>query len=202
MRYGMVIDLRRCIGCNACSIACKQKNATGPGVFYSRVLISEVGKYPNARMTPLPLLCMHCDEPPCESVCPTGATHRLANGVVIVDEQMCIGCRACMIACPYNARFFNMGKPKPYYPELGFTVFEEVSNQGLIVGTVGKCDFCIDRVEAGMEPSCVQTCPPRARFFGDLDDSNSEVSQLIMSRNGYALHTELGTKPSVYYLPA
>lgn len=201
MRYAMVIDIRRCIGCNACTIACKQKNATPPGVFYSRVLISEKGKYPSSRMVPLPILCMHCQEPACEQVCPTGATIKMENGIVRVDADKCIGCRSCMVACPYSARFFNFRKADPYYSEKDYTVYEKVRQNDLKVGTVGKCDFCIDRVEAGLEPSCVQTCPGKARIFGDLDDPNSEVSKAIAQRDGYQLYPELGTDPSVYYLP-
>lgn len=201
MRYAMVIDLHRCIGCNACTVACKQKNATPKGVFYTRVLISETGKYPSARLVATPILCMHCKEPECERVCPTGATYKMSNGVVRVDAEKCIGCRSCMIACPYNARFFNFGKTEPYYIEKAFSAYEVVRQKDFISGTVGKCDFCIDRVEAGLEPSCVQTCPAKARIFGNLDDPNSQVSKLIMSRGGYQLNSELGTDPSVYYLP-
>jgi Fe-S-cluster-containing dehydrogenase component len=200
MRYGMVIDLRRCIGCNACTIACKQEHGTGPGVFYGRVLISESGTYPIARQEYQPLLCMHCAEAPCVDACPTGATVKQANGIVNVDQAKCIGDRHCMIACPYSARTFIDGASS-YFPDKGITAYEAAMQDQHTVGTVEKCTFCADRVAVGGEPACVLTCPAKARFFGDLDDPESEVSKLINSRGGYQLHAELGTDPSVYYLP-
>jgi molybdopterin-containing oxidoreductase family iron-sulfur binding subunit len=105
-----------------------------------------------------------------------------------------------MVACPYNARAFSFGKPKGYYPDKGLTAFEQVRYQEHTVGTVEKCNFCAARLEQGLQPACVQTCPAQARFFGDLDDPNSEVSKLIASEGGYQLHPELGTDPSVFYL--
>ncbi len=201
MRFGMVIDLGMCIGCNACTVACKQKNGTPPGIFWGRVLVKEVGSYPNAKQETLPVLCMHCAEAPCVDVCPTGATVKHAHGIVTVDNDKCIGCRYCMAACPFNARFFNYQKPQEYYPGKGLTPYEVVAYAKHKPGTVEKCNFCIDRVEAGEVPACVQTCPAKARVFGDLDDPNSEVSRLIASRGAYQLHPELGTDPSVYYIP-
>ncbi len=201
MRYGMVIDLKKCVGCNACSVACRQHNATPPGILYSRVPTWEEGEYPNTRLKVLPLLCMHCAEPPCETVCPTGATMKQENGIVTINPDLCIGCRYCMVACPYNARFFNFSEPEGYFPGMDFTAYEEAHKGEHIKGTVEKCDFCIERVEAGELPICVQTCPAIARYFGDLDDPNSEVSRLIATRGGYTLHPELGTQPSVFYLP-
>lgn len=201
MRYGMVIDLKKCVGCNACSVACRQEHGTPPGILYTRVLNLEVGAYPNTRIEFQPLLCMHCENPPCEEVCPTGATHKLENGIVVVDADKCIGCRYCMTACPYNARFFNYSSPKEYFPGQGKTAYETAKAAEHEKGTVEKCTFCAERVEAGEQPACVMSCTAQARYFGDLDDPNSQVSKLIAELGGQPMFAELGTKPSVYYLP-
>lgn len=199
-RYGMVIDLKRCVGCDTCTMACKATNATTRGILWSRVLKYETGKYPNSKLNFLPMLCMQCKEPECEKVCPTGATSRREDGIVVVDNDKCIGCRYCMIACPYANRYF-FNEVRTYYP--GYTTtFEEIGYKKHRLGTVEKCDFCLERVERGEEPSCVVSCTGHARYFGDLDDPESEVSILIKESAAFVLNPELGTEPSVYYLPA
>jgi len=199
-RYGMVIDLKRCVGCDTCSIACKAISATTRGILWNRVLKYETGKYPNSKLHFLPVACMHCKEPECEKVCPTGATIKSEDGIVVVDNDKCIGCRYCMIACPYGSRYFY-NEVRSYYPG-HVTPYEEIGSQKHKLGTVEKCDLCVDRVECGLEPSCVVSCTGNARFFGDLDDPDSEVSRLIKEREGFVLNPEMDTEPSLYYLPS
>lgn len=200
MRYGMVIDLQRCIGCNACTIACKMQNGTPPGVFYSHTNVSETGTYPNARQVPLPVLCNQCDNPSCADVCPVQATVKQANGIVTIDAAKCIGCRYCQIACPYDARTFVTSNTAEYYPGKGLTPYEKAVYSAHQVGTVEKCNFCAERVMQGQLPACVLTCPVQARFFGDLDDSKSQASIMITDKNAQPLKPEAGTKPKVFYI--
>ncbi len=204
-RYGMVIDLKRCYGCYACVLACKVANHTPPGVFWSRVLKGEMGSFPNAVRQSLPVLCMQCEEPDCMKVCPTGATYQDEDGVVRVDKDKCTGCKYCMMACPYGARYSVDGW-ESYYPDgLPLSEYEEYSKQQWEeksgIGVATKCDFCAERRAEGKEPACVEACPAKARVFGDLDDPESEISYLIKTKRGYVLRPELGTKPKVYYLP-
>lgn len=201
MRYGMVIDLSRCIGCNACTVACKSHNGTPKDIFWGQVLMEEKGKYPNARILPTPILCMHCEDAPCVAACPTGATYKDENGIVHIDQDKCIGCRVCMASCPYNARQFMFDDPETYFPGEETTELEKVQNEKFPKGVVTKCDFCSDRLEEGLLPACVATCPAHARIFGDLDDPESEVSKLIIKKDGEPLLSHVGTNPSVYYLP-
>ncbi len=200
-RYGMVIDLSRCVGCHACAMACKAEHGTPPGDWWSKVLTVETGKYPSARLTYVPVLCMHCDNPPCVDVCPTGASYKRPDGIVVVNYDACMGCRYCEAACPYDARNF-LDSIKPYYAGQAFTPYEQLMYAQHQVGVVEKCDFCLERFNKGQVPACVEACPGYARFFGDLNDPNSEVATLIAERHAYQLKPELGTNPSVYYLRA
>ncbi len=200
MRYGMVIDLTRCVGCNACAAACKQVNSTPPGVFWSKVLLYETGDYPQARLRFLPMLCMHCQEAPCLEACPTGATYRGEGGLVLVDDDRCVGCRYCMMACPYEARTYNSTRPREYYPGQGRTEFEEMSDEPHPKGAIEKCTFCAPRLREGKLPACVVTCPSEARIFGDLDDPESEVSKLVASGRAKPRLEEQGTRPSVFFI--
>ncbi|HWT80088.1 MAG TPA: 4Fe-4S dicluster domain-containing protein, partial [Candidatus Methylomirabilis sp.] len=198
MKYVMVIDLRRCVGCNACTVACKQENATPPGVFWTRVRQYEVGSYPQGRMRFLPMGCMHCQEAPCLESCPTGATSRRPDGPVLIDAVKCIGCQYCIMACPYEARTFNDGKPREYFAGQGLTRVEETAARQT-QGTVEKCTFCAHRLDEGKEPACVATCPAEARVIGDLDDKESKVARLVATGLAKPRLEELGTRPLVFF---
>jgi molybdopterin-containing oxidoreductase family iron-sulfur binding subunit len=207
MRYGMVIDLKKCIGCYGCQIFCRAENATPPGGAWSGVLFYELGKYPNIRKMPLPVLCMHCEKPACVDVCPTGASRKRADGIVTIDRKKCTGCLNCLLVCPYGARHMYPKKTE-YFPGQGQTPYEKASKRKHKAGTVEKCDFCLSRVEEGLKPACIGNCMAKARYFGDLDDPDSEVSKLIGERKCFRVEptVEPGTgkdpdlHPSVYYL--
>jgi len=197
MRYAMVIDLRKCVGCNACAVACKQENAVGPGAFWCRMRHYEVGSYPQGRLRFLPLGCMHCQEAPCLESCPTGATYRHPDGPVLVDSGKCMGCRYCIMACPYGARVYNDGQRQAYFAGQELTPTEEAAALRHAHGVVEKCTFCAHRLAEGKEPACAATCPAGARIFGDLDDPNSEVSKLVAAGLAKPRLEELGTSPLV-----
>jgi tetrathionate reductase subunit B len=180
VHYGMVIDTRRCSGCHACSVACKSEFNVPLGLTRSWVEYVEKGDYPNVSRGFLPRLCNHCRHPACVDVCPTGATYkREEDGIVVVDEDICIGCKYCLQACPYDARFINPN-----------------------TGSADKCDFCLHRVRQGVAPSCVNTCQGKARVFGDVNDPESEVARLIATNPVTVLRPGQGTEPMVFYIGA
>ena len=199
MRYGMVIDLFRCIGCNSCTIACRAEHGTPSGIQYHKVKKYVVGKYPTAKMKFLPMPCMHCQNPPCLKVCPVGATYQRNDGLVLIDSEKCIGCKYCVLACPYDSRTF-LAAIGNYYAGNNPTPYEIIKQDNFEKGVVVKCDFCVDRLTDGHLPACVETCPSQARYFGDLDDPKSQVSRLIADNGGTPLRGELDTKPAVYYI--
>jgi len=200
-RLGMVIDLKRCIGCNACTLACKQENGTPLGMHYARVITREIGTYPATKRTFLPVLCNHCDDAPCGHACPTGATYTRADGIVLVDKDKCIGCRACSVACPYMNRHFIERKMLEHgYSGDGLSPYEAIKFADFQDGTNNKCTLCSHRVDQGLEPACVVTCPTDARIFGDLEPEDGKLQRLIRERGGWTLLPECNTKPSVYYL--
>ncbi len=199
-QLALVIDLNVCVGCHACVTSCKEWNTSGwagpmtdqrpygkdpTGTFFNRVQTFEVGQYPNTETVHFPKSCLHCEEPPCVPVCPTGASYkREEDGIVLVDYDKCIGCKYCSWACPYGAR--------------------EIDEKQRVMK---KCTLCVDRIydeslpEAERKPACVLACPTNARLFGDVHDPDSTVSVMIREEGGYPLMPEWGTKPANHYLP-
>ncbi len=181
MRYAMVIDLKRCIGCYGCQIFCKAEHATPRGVQWSRVLLYESGSYPAVQKMAVPVLCRHCAVPACVDVCPTGASRKRADGIVTVEDKKCTGCLNCLAVCPYGARQLSPEQGE-YFPGQGLTPYEKSDRPERREGGVGKCDFCLARTEQGRKPVCVENCMTGARYFGDLDDPESDVAQLLRRR--------------------
>lgn len=178
-RYAMAIDLSLCVGCAACAVACKMENEVPPGVFNLWIREREIGTYPDLVVEFRPEQCLHCENPPCVPVCPTGASYQTQEGLVLVDPKKCIACGACIAACPYDARYLHPA------------------------GYVSKCTFCAHRIEQGRLPACVETCPTFCRTFGDLDDPESPVSRALKEAGRVdVLRPELGTKPKLFYLNA
>lgn len=212
-RWGMVIELNTCVGCYACMLACKQEHFLPPEVNWNRLLFKEVGSYPNVKQMMVSVMCNHCEDAPCVKACPTGATYKRDDGIVIVDHDKCVGCQSCSIACPYQMRTM-IDEVRESFPGQGFTELEKLGQKLYPhpVGTVDKCVFCAERVDAGLAkglkpgvdreatPACVNTCMTKSRHFGDLDEPNSEVANLIRIHNAKPLLPEAGTKPSVYYI--
>jgi Fe-S-cluster-containing dehydrogenase component len=217
-RYGMVIDTRRCVGCKACVVACKAENKTPPGVSYTVVLDNAIGNRPDDKPIFMTKPCFHCENPPCVNVCPVSATFkRERDGIVVIDYDRCIGCRYCITACPYGARYFDFGEnylavsanttyaqvPSPEYGQ-----FRKREQDKSPIGNVRKCTFCLHLQDAegrydkaaGRWPACAKTCTGHAIHFGDFNDPNSEVNTLLKERQAVRLKEELGTEPNVYYL--
>lgn len=204
-RYGMVIDLHRCFGCQACAAACKVANNLPKELVYNRVFTEggsssdcAAGSYPNCTLGFRPMSCMHCEEPACAAVCPTGATHKDENGIVCIETDLCIGCQMCINACPYDGVRTLVPEYPSYYLDV---VVGEADAPAHTPGIVEKCTFCKNLVDRGEDPACMQLCPGRARFWGDLDDPESEVSKLLNSdREIEVLNEGAGTLPKVFYL--
>ena len=178
-RYAMAIDLSLCVGCAACAVACKMENEVPPGVFNLWIREREVGEYPTLVVEFAREQCLHCENPPCVPVCPTGASYQTKDGLVLVDPKKCIACGACIAACPYDARYLHPA------------------------GYVSKCTFCAHRLEKGKVPACVETCPTYCRTFGDLEDPESPVAKALKAAERVdVLRPEQGTRPKLFYLNA
>lgn len=196
--YGMVIDLKKCVGCQACSVSCKGANATPPGDLRCWVDRVEEGTYPEATVTFVPKMCNHCENAPCIEACAVeGATYKREDGIVVIDKEKCIGCKACITTCPYEARH-SVEEGVGYFGE-SLTAFEEAGYGRHPAKTVDKCDFCLSRAAEGAvpEPACASACPAGARLFGDIDTLRSVIDE----RDGTVLLAEEGTHPVVHYLP-
>lgn len=176
-RWAMLIDLRKCIGCQACTVACKFENNVPDGHFRTWVPDVELGTYPEVRRAFLPRLCNHCARPSCIEVCPAGATWQRVDGVVEIDHDLCWGCGACVDACPYDARFIDP-----------------------VTKTADKCTFCTQRIDQGLLPACVETCVGGARQFGDLNDPDSAVARAVREEPVQVLKPGTGNEPRVFYI--
>ena len=179
MRYGFVIDHTRCIGCHACTVACKEENRVPLGVYRTWVKYVEKGTFPDTRRYFSVLRCNHCDNAPCVTICPTAALFRRKDGIVDFDGDRCIGCKSCMQACPYDALYID-----PF------------------TQTAAKCHYCAHRVEVGLEPACVIVCPEQAIIAGDLDDPRTKIARLVATEQMQVRKPEQGTRPKVFYLGA
>ncbi len=206
----MVIDLKKCEGCTTigtspqCTLACIQGHFVPKGQEWIQVYESEL---PGGGSFFMPTPCYHCENAPCVNVCPVAATYHTKEGIVLIDQRRCIGCRLCIAACPYHRRFFNWGTPQQP-PEALFAEYSPETQVPAIKGTVMKCDFCPDMMRMGKLPYCVSGCPMKALYMGDLNEdvaSNGvdvvQLSQFLDENSAFRHKEDLGTQPRVYYLP-
>lgn len=210
-KWSMTIDLKKCIGCHACTISCIAENKLGPNVVYRPVKEEEIGTYPNLSFKFLPRPCMQCEEPPCTPVCPVQATWKREDGIVVIDYDKCIGCRYCIAACPYGARSSESGtnftdntpKVQPYETLPSYEYNKKWEKGGHFkspVGNARKCHFCTQRIENGLLPQCVTTCVGRATYFGDVSDNSNLITKVTVSSRAWKYKEGMGTHPSVTYL--
>ena len=209
-KWGMIVDVRKCVGCGTCKQVCDDANKVPPGATWRRLAEHQPEKNPKGLPVFVTMSCMHCNEPPCLKVCPTGATYRRPDGIVDINDKLCAGCGACVVACPYQARSITF--------EDKLTRAQRTRLQGITatnsdrIGVCTKCNFCLSRLDVGLSmglrpgsdpeatPLCVRFCIAEALYFGDLDDPDSTVSELIRGNNTVRLQEDLETGPSVYYI--
>ncbi|HLA28217.1 MAG TPA: 4Fe-4S dicluster domain-containing protein [Syntrophales bacterium] len=176
----LVVDLDRCIGCQSCTVSCKQENNVRLGAYWTKILtVGPYGTFPNLETYYLPIMCQYCENPACVKACPTGASYKRSDGIVLIDKNKCNSCQDCILACPYGALTYNN-----------------------VEEAVEKCTLCAHLVDRGENPACVKACVGKARFFGDLSDPNSIVSKKIAlaGNRAFTLRPDAGTKPSVHYI--
>jgi molybdopterin-containing oxidoreductase family iron-sulfur binding subunit len=209
-RWGMVIDLQRCVLCRSCTVACKQENKTPPEMMYNPVLEEEAGEYPKISRRWFPRPCMHCDKPACLEACPVHAIKKRDDGIVFIDPNICVGVQACVPACPYGVPIFDEGKQyhdgkgvwsETSSPELGLM---QKPSERIFSNKSRKCSFCLHKQYENGEyvnlPACAKTCMGKAIHFGDLGDPDGELQTLLKTRKNMRLKEEAGTGPNVYYL--
>lgn len=206
MKYGMYIDLDKCVACQSCTIACKIENNCGEGIQWNRVIaMGPTGQYPDVTMNFVPIPCQHCEDAPCTKVCPVKATYKREDGIVIQDTTKCMGCKYCMVACPYGVRSFNKTAPfvEANKNSAAWDTVPAYTNSVVAIrpkNVVEKCTFCVHRIDKGNKaPACVEACPTKCRVFGDLDDATSPISKAVRKKGTYQLKPEQKTKPKVYY---
>ena len=222
--FGMVIDLHKCVGCGACSITCKNENNVSEGFFWSHHQIKTSGTFPNVKYEFLPTLCNHCENAPCTKACPVNAMYKDENGITMHNAEKCIGCKTCMLACPYEVISYNKEHPHKLWQdnsraiENGTSSGAEIAKKtGVAIpyynpdrektyagirpeGVVEKCTFCDHRVKDGELPYCATSCPAGARIFGDLQDPQSEINELLSRHKYTQLKQQFGSKPKVFYI--
>ncbi len=176
-RFALIIDSKKCINCKACVVACRAEHLVPLGHSRNRINEEHRGTWPRLFAAFEPEQCHHCENPSCVRVCPTGASYQRPDGIVVVNQKTCIGCRYCVIACPYNARFFRND-----------------------TGVAEKCTFCVERVDRGEPPACVETCPSKVRVLGDITDPDSRLRQLLTTREYRVKNPQTGNGPQIYYL--